>query len=174
MTKMLRYQTSSGTTGACAIYTTESECPYPNLKVQVDGTNGYVKLSDNASDPNKTPIKVYVNSSGKTFSALTQSIPTGSLRVTSDITFTVPAGITVITLEEPTAKTPNYIRVSPNSTHLLKWSGFTVGGEIPMWFLGCDTHRDSAFWTAVAHYSKDVTLSWSPEINNHSTNMSCP
>lgn len=171
---MLRYQTSSGTTGACAIYTTESECPYPNLKVQVDGTNGYVKLSDNASDPNKTPIKVYVNSSGKTFSALTQSIPTGSLRVTSDITFTVPAGITVITLEEPTAKTPNYIRVSPNSTHLLKWSGFTVGGEIPMWFLGCDTHRDSAFWTAVAHYSKDVTLSWSPEINNHSTNMSCP
>jgi hypothetical protein len=172
MTKMLHYQTSSGATGACAIYTTESECPYPNLKVQVDGTNGYVKLSADANDPNKTPIKVYVNSSGKTFSALKEAIPTGSLRITSDTTFTVPAGITVIAINE--GSSTNYIRVSPNSTHRLKWNRFNVGGEIVMWFMGCDTHHDSDFWTAVAHDSQDVTLSWSPEINNHSTNMNCP
>lgn len=106
-----------------------------------------------------------------TASPATIAIPIGSLRITSDITFTVPAGITVIAINE--GSSTNYISVRPNSTHRLRWNRFNVGGEIVMWFMKCDTHPDSDFWTAVAHDSKDVTLSWSPEINKHSTNMNC-
>lgn len=67
MTKTLHYQTASGATGECAIYTTEEECPAPNLKVQIDGTNGYVKLSEYADNPDNTPIRVTLNSDEKTY-----------------------------------------------------------------------------------------------------------
>ncbi len=67
MTKTLHYQTASGATGKCAIYTTEEECPAPNLKVQIDGTNGYVKLSEYADNPDNTPIRVTLNRDGKTY-----------------------------------------------------------------------------------------------------------
>ena len=168
MTKMLRYQTSSGTTGACAIYTTLDECPYPNLKVQVDGTNGYVKLSADVNDPNKTPIKVYVNSSGQTLNALTQAIPTGSMRITRNITFTVPAGITVI--QVGTIR-PTYIRVLPNSTHQLVWD--VDVGEDTTYSLECATHTSNKWTRYISLDSRDVTLYWSPTINTHATNVNC-
>lgn len=164
MTKMLRYQTSSGATGACAIYTTVDECPNPNLKVQVDGTNGYVKLSGDSNDPNKTPIKVYVNSSGQTLSALTQAIPTGSLRITFNNTFTVPAGITVIKYET------KYISVLPNSTHYIE-KRKSGTGDRAYYYVHCATHNHD--WGRTSESSSGIDFYWSPEINNHSTDVNC-
>lgn len=173
LTKKLHILKTGGTEETCDIYTTTQEVGgSPYLALEVDGTKGYVKLGS-TTDANATHLRVEKN--GTTYAAwkkATVAIPTGSLRVTSDITFTVPAGITVIAINE--GSSTNYIRVSPNSTHRLKWNRFDLGGEIVMWFMRCDTHPDSDFWTAVAHDSQDVTLYWSPEINKHSTNMNCP
>lgn len=145
-------------------YTTISECPEPNLKVKFNGKQAYVKLENSG----RGDVPCYVKTSAGTYQVRKQAIPTGSLRITSNITFTVPAGITVITTNEP--RFTKYIRVLPNSTHHLVWE--TDIGENTTYSLRCATH-DSANWTSTAHDSKDVTLYWSPEINNHSTNMNC-
>lgn len=67
MTKKLHYQTTSGDTGECTVYTTEEECPAPHLKVSIDGVTGYIKLSEYSDNPDKTPIRVTLNSDGKTY-----------------------------------------------------------------------------------------------------------
>lgn len=103
-----------------------------------------------------------------TASPATIAIPTGSLRITSDITFTVPAGITVIRVG--TLRRATYVRVLPNSTHHLVWK--VKVRDDRTYSLRCATH-DSDNWTSTAHSSEDVTLYWSPEINNHSTNVNC-
>lgn len=171
MTKMLRYQTSSGATGACAIYTTESECPYPNLKVQVDGTNGYVKLSDNASDPNKTPIKVYVNSNGKTFSALTEAIPSGSQTIPFDTKtpFTVPNFIKVIKVGAVGKNPATYVGVTPNATYNLFWVNMGFNGNYKALAHNRGYYdENSESWGPTwqkGYRNSNAVLYWSSEIN---------
>lgn len=144
-------------------YTTISECPEPNLKVKFNGQQAYVKLENSGSGD----VPCYVKTSAGTYQVRKQAIPTGSLRIRSDITFTVPAGITVI--QAGTVR-PKYVRVLSNSKHTLVWK--THVAEDTTYTLSCSTH-DSDTWTSVPYDSKDITLYWSPEINNHSTNMVC-
>jgi hypothetical protein len=46
LTKKLHILKTGGTEQTANIYTTQTECPTPNLKVGVDGSTGYVKLGD--------------------------------------------------------------------------------------------------------------------------------
>ena len=46
LTKKLHILKTDGDEETANIYTTTTECPEPNLKVNVDGDNGYIKLGD--------------------------------------------------------------------------------------------------------------------------------
>lgn len=146
-------------------YTTLDECPYPNLKIKFNGQQAYVKLENSGSGD----VPCYVKASGGTYQVRKSAIPTGSLYINGDTTFTVPAGITVIKVGDYSRT--KYVRVLPNSTHSLKWSykATESGGN---YSLHCKTH-DSNNWLALAWDNTKVTLYWSPEINNHSTNFNC-
>lgn len=165
---MLHYQTSSGVTGACKIYTTLDECPYPNLKVQVDGTTGYIKLSADSSDPNKTPIKVYVPSNGKTYSALKDVVPTGSVHMNenSTITVTVPAAVKVLQFVTDRDNHSFTLGVTPGSTHAFHCSSRHTSS----WYttVTCETH--STWSKSYAALKTGFTIKWSPEINKMSLN----
>ena len=145
-------------------YTTLSECPYPNLKIKFNGQQAYVKLENSGSGD----VPCYVKTSGGTYQVRKSAIPTGSLRIRNDITFTVPAGITVI--QVGTIR-PTYVRVLPNSTHHLVWD--VDVGENTTYDLICSTHASNEWTRYISLDSRDVTLYWSPEINNHSTNFNC-
>ena len=175
MTKMLHYQTSSGATGACKIYTTEEECPSPNLKVQIDATTGYVKLSEEENNPDATPIRVHVNSSGKTLKVCKEAIPTGSVLVSNHMTFTVPSGITVLRINSP-AKSESggddvgtFIGVTPNSNHILMWK-VTYGENTDSYQVICYSHKNKQ-WSVNYDYGRDAKISWSPKINNHKVDI---
>lgn len=182
MTKMLHYQTSSGATGVCKIYTTETECPPPNLKVQSDATTGYVKLSEEENNPDATPIRVHVNSSGKTLKVLkVAATPTGEKRITWSETFTVPSGITVLELEySPELPSKEYVGVTPGSTHKITIAS-GEGADSYHYYenVYCDTHH--AFWAGfnwvdnphldephLGAPDNSVIIRWSPQINKKS------
>ena len=177
MTKMLHYQTSSGATGACKIYTTEAECPSPNLKVQIDGVLGYVKLSEEENNPDATPIRVHVNSSGKTLKVLkVAAAPTGEKLISVSGTFTVPSGITVLEIEYDTEVCSNeYVGVTPGSTHKITIESDEGTDSSPYYVnVYCDTHRE--YWANFEWIDEpylgvpnnSVIIRWSPEINKKS------
>lgn len=177
MTKMLHYQTSSGATGACKIYTTEEECPSPNLKVQIDATTGYVKLSEEENNPDATPIRVHVNSSGKTLKVLkAATAPTGEKLISTSATFTVPSGITVLEIEYDTEVSGNeYVGVTPGSTHKITIES-DGGTDSSLYYVDvyCATHREywgSFEWEDEPYLgvpNDSVIIRWSPEINKKS------
>ena len=170
---MLHYQTSSGATGACQIYTTEAECPSPNLKVQIDGVLGYVKLSEEENNPDATPIRVHVNSSGKTLKVLKAAVAlTGQTIIEGAGTFTVPSGIHVIELYGDFNTI--YVGVTPNTTHSIYIDLTQLGHvmEQVRWEVqvGCTSHNKVYKTTmSVSEYgeepSNNIKVSWSPEIN---------
>ena len=69
LTKKLHILKTGGTEQTANIYTTTSECPEPNLKVTVDGTDGYVKLGS-TSDPLATNGRVYKDSNNTDYAIL--------------------------------------------------------------------------------------------------------
>lgn len=177
MTKMLHYQTSSGATGACKIYTTEKECPAPNLKVQIDATTGYVKLSEEENNPDATPIRVHVNSSGKTLKVLKAVASTGEKIISTSATFTVPSGITVLEIEyDKTLADNEYVGVTPGSTHRITVSAEEGTDDSPSYSVSvyCKPHRK--YW-GYFEWSDEpylgvpddsIIIRWSPEINKKS------
>lgn len=146
-------------------YTTEEECPSPNLKIKTkDGTQAYVKLTDNGSGD--VPLRVKPKSSGTTYQVKTEAIPTGSVTNswhTYITTFTVPNMIKVIKIKENKSGNTAYIGVTPtksygllcivnngengNSYYLLSW---------PSAYIWVRTRDSGAF---------SYTISWSSEIN---------
>lgn len=95
---------------------------------------------------------------GTTFSAspATVSVPTGSVYVDTNTTFTVPAGVKVIYVKMDNS---NYVGVTPNSEHTLTWyyHGFST-------ILKCNHNKE---WGKNSHANKrKATIYWSPEINN--------
>lgn len=177
MTKMLHYQTSSGSTGACKIYTTEKECPPPNLKVQIDDTTGYVKLSEEKNNPSATPIRVQVNSSGKTLNVLKEetasTAPTGEKIVAASETFTVPSEITVLEVEyNPKFGGTEYVGVTPGSTHEISVDVYIDSKYYVS--VNCDTHNKywgDFEWVDDQDFNDpidSVLIRWSPEINKKS------
>jgi hypothetical protein len=154
-------------------YTTEDECPSPNLKIKTkDGTQAYVKLTDNGSGD--VPLRVKPKSSGTTYQVKTVAIPTGSVTYafppysTSTLykktyKFTVPAGITRVKLFKYT-NYPIIVGVTANKTYTIILSTSGYSGE------HYDTYHHSVFtsnatWFSVAGEASSTTIYWSPEIN---------
>ena len=71
LAKKLHIKKTGGSEETANIYTTTSECPEPNLKVKVDGTNGYVKLGSTSS-PFATKGRVRRTSDNTTYAILKQ------------------------------------------------------------------------------------------------------
>ena len=81
-------------------YSTTDECPYPNIKINFKGQQGYVKLEDKGSGD--VPCYVKPKSEDKIYQVRKEAIPTGSITMpSSDITFTVPSGIKVLKINTP-------------------------------------------------------------------------
>lgn len=168
---MLHYQTSSGATGACKIYTTEEECPSPNLKVQIDATTGYVKLSEEENNPDATPIRVHVNSSGKTLKVLKTAVaPTGSTTIDGSGEFTVPAGVTVIQVSHPDLGVVN-VGVTPSTKHSLSIDWDMLRPTYYRMYIMCDSHNVKYLEDVLTTDYDDqepslvFDVDWSPDIN---------
>lgn len=163
-------------------YTTEDECPNPNLKIKTkDGTQAYVKLTDNGSGD--VPLRVKPKSSGTTYQVKTVAIPTGSVTiphtslggqsfmktnanayeklislVTNYVTFTVPSGITVVQLtgESDTV----YVGVTPKKTYSVAYADWTKQRNMMRYHFYSTFSKTPCEWGY-----KCTTISWSPEIN---------
>ena len=145
-------------------YTTLDECPYPNIKINFKGQQGYVKLEDKGSGD--VPCYVKPKSEDKICQVRKEMIPTGSKWLDTgngEGNFTVPSGITVIKVT--ISEYSKYVGVTPNSTHYLSFIRRGVAGRK----LVCTTHG-SIHWTSEGGHP--ATLSWSPEINKHSVDIS--
>ena len=174
-------------------YTTEDECPSPNLKIKTkDGTQAYVKLTDNGSGD--VPLRVKPKSSGTTYQVIASAVPTGSKTwttynsiqlgsshsegnytylvstMTNTILFTVPAGVKVLKIVIGTASA--YVGVTPNKTYEL---GLTHIGsrtsslyhilERGTYVMGTTTYHSKCLrWSGISS-SASPTIYWSPEIN---------
>lgn len=151
-------------------YTTIDECPEPNLKINFNGQQGYVKLENKGEGD--VPCYVKPKSEDKIYQVRKEAIPTGSSIVrSSGITFTVPSGIKVLKINSP-AHTESegddvgtYIGVTPNSVHHLVWK-VTYGENQDSYVVKCSTHGRKT-WAANHDYGRDAKISWSPKINKH-------
>ena len=72
LAKKLHILKTGGSEQTAAIYTTEAECPAPNLKVNVDGTNGFIKLGD-VTSPLATNGRVYRDADTITYAILSSA-----------------------------------------------------------------------------------------------------
>lgn len=146
-------------------YTTLDECPEPNLKLTYKGQQGYIKLETKGEGD----VPCYVKTkAGNTYQVKKEAIPTGSIYLGGDITFTVPSGIKVIKVVTPPADymgyevTPFYVGVTPNSVHKLYWYR-QYGVNSDKFQIKCRSH--SKLWAENSDYGRRATLAWSPEIN---------
>ena len=163
-------------------YTTTDECPSPNLQIKTkDGTQAYVKLTDNGSGD--VPLRVKPKSSGTTYQVKTVAIPTGSVTiphtslgdqnfkktdanaynslmalVTNYVTFTVPSGITVVQLTGESDTT--YIGVTPKKTYSVAYADWTKTIRLGRYHYYSTFSKTPCGWG-----NKYTTISWSPEIN---------
>lgn len=158
-------------------YTTLDECPEPNLKLMYKGQQAYVKLE--AKGSGDVPCYVKPKSENTVYQVKKEyvSVPTGSVRLYRGTTaFTVPKGvinIKAVASNEIDDATGWYIGVTPMSTHLLEVASYTEEdpeqGEIEILYLNCYTHNRLE-WDSVAE-ANFFTLSWSPEINKNTPDI---
>ena len=156
-------------------YTTLDECPEPNLKLTYKGQQGYVKLVDKGSGD--VPCYVKPKSGSTVYQVKKEyvSVPTGSITLGFGThTFTVPEGVTNIeVLADNEYGEGWYIGVRPRTTHSLVVRSFTEEDpeqrEIEVLYLNCYTH-DRVEWDNVVE-ARTFTLSWSPEINKQTPDI---
>lgn len=144
-------------------YTTLDECPEPNIKIKFKGQQAYVKMENKGSGD----VPCYAKGAEGVYQVKKEAVPTGSLSVRSNITFTVPAGVKVIEVA-PRYYLKTYVGVTPNSVHKLIWK-VIYGDSTDTHQLVCSSHRRIKW--GEDKDSQDITLSWSPEINKKPTDV---
>lgn len=72
LAKKLHILKTGGSEETATIYTTSTECPEPNLKVNVDGVDGYIKLGA-TDDPLATHGRVHLNSDNTDYAILSEA-----------------------------------------------------------------------------------------------------
>lgn len=174
-------------------YTTTDECPTPNLKIKTkDGTQAYVKLTDNGSGD--VPLRVKPKSGSTTYQVIANAVPTGSKTwttynsiqlgstykvenyvyinktMTNTILFTVPAGVKV--LQIVMGANYAYVGVTPNKTYELGVShlGSRTSSLYHILERGTYVIQSNTYYLKCVRWngiSSSVvpTISWSPEIN---------
>ena len=146
-------------------YTTTDECPEPNLKIKFRGQQAYVKMEQGKGNGD---VPCYVkDKDGVVYQVRKEATPTGSMTVQyrQNVTFVVPSGIKIIKVSFPSLSNakPYYIGVTSNSTHYLIWK---IDGK--RYKLHCSTHNVD--WQPYL-YGHSLLLSWSPEINKNTPNI---
>ena len=69
--KSLHYQKTNGTSGACALYTSKSDCTgYSTINLEVDGTNVYAGLGTSLTANNASGIRIQKNGSTTKYAIL--------------------------------------------------------------------------------------------------------
>lgn len=179
LTKKLHVLKSGGTEETCNIYTTPEEVGgSPYLALEVDGTNGYVKLGS-TTDANATHLRVKKN--GTTYAAWKKAyatVPTGGVYLDgNDNSFTVPDGITVLeVIITDFSNDIRYVGVTPGKTynHLNcteeNWDegnsmyAYVTRGEDPVTcILWCEVGSPGS--EPIGESSRSFHLAWSPKIN---------
>ena len=164
----LRCKDATGKIEQCSLYTTLDECPYPNFKVNVNGTQAYAKLGSTGSKY-ATKIRVHAKD-GNTYAIWKCYIKAGKVNYTSigKYTFTVPNHVSTLKLyyvnNERYAK---YIHVTPNTNHTVSISQYTKhtnqnGNETVTTFSFDGTGISNPVTTKA-----NFVIEWSEEINNH-------
>ena len=149
-------------------YTTLEECPYPNLKINFNGTNAFVKMY--AKGKGNVPCYVKTASGGEYQVNKEFVVPTGLVNLPrhQTYTFVVPEGVKVIEVERydyTYEKYDNiYIGVTPGSTHVLYWNPSNANNR----GITCRSHNIR--WTT--DLITTGRLKWSPAINKHAVNVS--
>lgn len=148
-------------------YTTTDECPSPNLQIKTkDGTQAYVKLTDNGSGD--VPLRVKPKSSGTTYQVKTVAIPTGSVTLyysNGGGTITIPAGINVLYNGSTAKLYSKYIGVTPGKTYALVFNKETRDKSLYNSSSNKTWYMNVRFGSSGTISAQNVTLSWSPEIN---------
>lgn len=153
-------------------YTTLDECPYPNIKINFNGQQGYVKLENKGEGD--VPCYVKPKSEDKIYQVRAEAIPTGMQEYpfwysSSTTTFTVPYGIHVIKSYSyyPTSQVPiqrvNYIGVTAGKTYTLELARVKENKHLKNWLRNKDSAIQWGFCGSGTNTS--VRLEWSPEIN---------
>lgn len=168
-------------------YTTTDECPYPNIKINFKGQQGYVKLEDKGSGD--VPCYVKPKSEDKIYQVKKEAVvvPTGSVSVGAGDMFSVPLGVKVIKVfwnkyeyDDASNSTYTYVGVTPGKKYELQCYTFIVwpegdpgnetedgiylgsvsGTKLKTWF-----QRNPADEIQDTRDLRGFELSWSPEIN---------
>ena len=102
-------------------------------------------------------------------------VPTGSIELSYDggaVNFTVPAGVRVLKVDNAYHSVIKYVGVTPGSVHKLQVTRH-VRGWGHMYRLNCITHDKEYNGVNGKCFNKDhhFVISWSPEINTHSPDV---
>lgn len=153
-------------------YTTTDECPYPNLKINFKGQQGYVKLEDKGSGD--VPCYVKPKSEDKIYQVRKEAIPTGSQKYpywTSSYTttFNIPYGINVIRCYQhfPTSRKPiqqeKFIGVTAGKTYTFRMEKKKVSKHFEHKMVNSSSEH---IWNTISGGTNTgIMLEWSPEIN---------
>jgi hypothetical protein len=163
------YQTAS-------IYTTESECPAPNLKLNVDGVNCYVKLGD-INSPLATNGRVYRYSDAITYailsSAQTRDFPVEwgafqSIDFTATLTFNWKDWCYAWVLHFANCVLP--MRIGKNDGAPIRDDSLYISGSWPSVNSIAGIEGGSPWQAAIAK-DASTALKWRDKTNNTTINM---
>lgn len=156
-------------------YTTLDECPYPNIKIKFKGQQAYVKLG--AKGEGDVPCYVKTNA-GNTYQVKKEAVPTGSVSIVrGDLkTITIPAAVRVVKVQFHESK---YIGVTPGASYDMHYyTSFSPSGLHPRRtksLMHQKANGDIVTWDSYSTTSEisysDAIISWSPEIDKNTPDM---
>lgn len=151
-------------------YTTLDECPEPNLKLTYKGQQAYVKLE--AKGDGDVPCYVKTKA-GSVYQVKVEAVPAGTVHVAlngGSLDFTVPTGVNVIKVYEDTlGEFTMYVGVTPGTTHRIR---YVQAREDSIVKLRCLTHHSEwNDWYPDDGYPDIIHISWSPEINKQTPDI---
>lgn len=115
----------------------------------------------------------FTNNTSFSVTAASVNVPTGEITVGDSVDFTVPNGVRVLEVSENYSSYSRYVGVTPNTTHHLVLGLEEDDPGVRMTYrLECSTHHYKQYiaWTS-SEYSERAVIRWSPEINNHTPDI---
>lgn len=115
----------------------------------------------------------FTNNTSFSVTAASVNVPTGEITVDGAVDFTVPNGVRVLEVSENYSSYSRYVGVTPNTTHHLVLGLEEKDPGVRMTYcLKCSTHHYKQYiaW-ASSEYSERAVIRWSPEINNHTPDV---
>jgi len=176
LAKKLHILKTGSTEQTAAIYTTEAECPAPNLKLNVDGTNCFVKLGE-VSSPLATNGRVHMNSNNTDYailsSAAIRDFPNEwgafqSIDFTATLTLNWQDWCYAWVLHFVNGTLP--MRIGKNDATPVRDDGLYISGSWPSVNSIAGIEGGSPWQAAIAK-NGDISLKWRDKTDNTTINM---